>query len=105
MGLINPSRALGLLFQWLWKTVNNSKSYVPTVPMIIPIKVLKYFSSGKINFILAVREISTRATVLLIEKGLEKVGKCGLLARVCLPWKLKKYTNDYKAYTSTIFTS
>ena len=31
--------------------LNDSKSYVPTVPMIIS-KVLKYFSSGKISFFL-----------------------------------------------------
>ena len=32
----------------LWKTINWSKSYVSTVPMIMSFKVLKYFSSGKI---------------------------------------------------------
>ena len=36
----------------LWKNVNDSKSYVLAVPMIMSFKVLKYFFSGKISFFL-----------------------------------------------------
>ena len=37
------------LFCPLSKSVNDSKSYVPTVPMMMSFKVLKYFSGGKIS--------------------------------------------------------
>ena len=36
----------------LWKNVNDWKSYIPAVPMIMALKVLKYFSNGKISFFL-----------------------------------------------------
>ena len=42
------------LFCPLWKITNDSKGYVPAVPMIMSFKVLKYFSSGKISFFLFV---------------------------------------------------
>ena len=34
----------------LWKNINDSKSYVLAVPIIMSFKVLKYFFSGKIGF-------------------------------------------------------
>ena len=34
----------------LWKNVNDSKSYVLAVPVIMSFKVVKYFCSGKIVF-------------------------------------------------------
>ena len=37
----------------LRKNANDSKSYVPPVPMIISFKVFKYFFSGKISFFLS----------------------------------------------------
>ena len=40
------------LFCALWKIVNDSKSFVPAVPMIMSFKVLKYFFSGEISFFL-----------------------------------------------------
>ena len=36
----------------LWKSVNDWKSYVPAMPVIMSFKVLKYFSNEKINFFL-----------------------------------------------------
>ena len=36
------------LFCPLWKIVNDLKSYVPAVPMIMSFRVLKHFSTGKI---------------------------------------------------------
>ena len=39
------------LFRPLWKIVNDSKSFVPVVPMM-SFKVLKYFSSDEISFFL-----------------------------------------------------
>ena len=36
-----------ITFHPLWKIINDSKSYVLTVPMIISFEVVNYFSSGK----------------------------------------------------------
>ena len=40
------------LFRLLWKIVNDLKSYVLAVQMIMSFNVLKYFSSDKISFFL-----------------------------------------------------
>ena len=40
------------LFRPLWKIVNDLKSYVPAVPMIMSFKVLKFISIDKISFFL-----------------------------------------------------
>lgn len=43
----SKARILTPLFCLLWESVNNSKSYVQALPMILSFKVVKYFSSGK----------------------------------------------------------
>ena len=78
------------LFHTLGKIIKDSKSYVPTVPMITSFKVLKQFFSGKISFslfpnlwygdfkpeiLMLFSEIFTHTTVGLIEKGLLFPGK------------------------------
>ena len=84
-------------------TVNDSKSYVPAVPMIMSFEVLKYFSSSKISFYMLAcgNKISSReksmilfrnldhATVGLIEKGF----KCWFAAEISVIRKLVEYTN------------
>ena len=53
MPLVAPNtHNLTPLFRPLWKIVNDSKSFVPVVAMMMSFKVLKYFSSGKISFFL-----------------------------------------------------
>ena len=91
---ILPMRLLGSL----WKAVNNSKSYVLTVPMTMSFKDLKNFSCGKISFFLfaclwsedfkleklinCFSEILTRAKLGLIEKGSWFPEKCWFVAGI-----------------------
>ena len=79
------------LFHPRGKIVYGSKRYVPTVPMIMTFKYLKYYLSGRISFFLFASrlrkgdykpeklkifsEILTHATVGLIEKRLLFPGK------------------------------
>ena len=61
----------------LWKNVNDWTIYVPVVPIIMPLKVLKHLCSGKISFYLlagknlVVFSILTHTTV-----GFFLPGKC-----------------------------
>ena len=101
----------------LWKNVNDSKSYVLAVSMIMSFKVLKYFFSGKISFLLLLacgNEISNRNKMIYIffffrnldlhSSRLFSQEKWWFVAGICLIWKLMEYTNDHSPDASIIPT-
>ena len=102
----------------LWKNINDSKSYVLAVPMIMSFKVLKYFFSGKISFLLLLacgNEISNRNKMIYIyifffrnldlhNSRLFSQEKWWFVAGICLIWKLMEYTNDHSPDASIIPT-
>ena len=102
----------------LWKNINDSKSYVLAVPMIMSFKVLKYFFSGKISFLLLLacgNEISNRNKMIYIfffffrnldlhSSRLFSQEKWWFVAGICLIWKLMEYTNDHSPDASIIPT-
>ena len=80
----------------LSKNINDWKSYVPAVPMIMFFKVLKYFSNDKISFFLFAwpnflffRNLEPHSSRLFSPE------KCWFLASICLVWKLMEYTNGH----------
>ena len=103
-------------FRPIWKVVNDSKSYVLRVPLIMSFKVLKYFLVAKqVSFYLLAYgkeianrknwfppppEIVTRATVSLMEKGLLLPEKCWFVAG---SWLILEVNGLYKGYTHNFY--
>ena len=96
----------------LWKNVNDSKSYVLAVPMIMSFKVLKYFFSGKISFFSICLPVVMRSqTGIFFFRNLDKHNsrlfsqeKWWFLTGISLIWKLMEYTNDHNPDASIIPT-
>ena len=90
----------------LSKNINDWKSYVPAVPMIMFFKVLKYFSNDKISFFLFAWPN------FLFFRNLEPHNsrpssqeKWWFVAGLCFIWKLMEYTNDHNPDASIHFSN
>ena len=101
------------LSQPLWKNVNDSKSYILAVPMIMSFKVLKYFfSSKKSCFLFAwlwLQDLKPEKMFFFFRNLDQHNGrlfhkKNNVLwpEGICLIWKLMEHTNDHKPDASII---
>ena len=98
-----------------YKLIKHFKRYVLTVLMTMSFKVFfkqqykflsacqpatKRFQSGKINKL----KILIHVILGLIEKRSLFPEKYWFVAAICLIWKLKEYSNDYRSNAPTICT-